>query len=462
MTSIVALFLLGPACGFVYVGSTKDSAPAPDSVPRSDTADTTEDTPRETADTRRPDTGVVVIGDTTGAGGGDTAVVIIPGDTSETEPDLPDDPTWMFLGDVVYDVAITLPDASITALNADPDAYVTGDITFDGTTLTNVGIKLKGRLGSFRTLSQKAGFKVSLDTFVEDQEYSGLDHFTFNNLVQDSSYVHQPAAYAVYRAFGIPAPRIGYVWITVNGTDYGLYENAEGYDNKFVDRTYGDDSGSLYNGDYYLAPDWSYYVFTDFDDSTWSQFELVAGTDVGMVDVQAVTSAIDTSYGTSSYYDTVGEVVDWDYHLLFWAVENWVGQYDGYTYNKNNYYVWFNPAVGGKAQILPWDHDWAFCTSTPLKRPYGRISDTCYDDATCQAGFLTAMSEVAAMFDPGTDANDALAADIEARIALLEPYIEADPRKETSASSIYSSQDQLLGWIANRSDKMRSAWGVAK
>ena len=50
------------------------------------------------------------------------------------------------------------------------------DLLLDGEhELQDVGVRLKGRLGSYRSLSQKAGFKVDTDTFVDGQTLLGLE-----------------------------------------------------------------------------------------------------------------------------------------------------------------------------------------------------------------------------------------------------------------------------------------------
>jgi hypothetical protein len=378
---------------------------------------------------------------------------------TETVPDAPDPSDYIYSIDMVHEVDITLSAESVAALGSDPFAYVTGDIDFDGTSFTNVGIHLKGRLGSYRALSGKAGFKVDLNHYVDGLEFYGETKFTFNNLVQDSSFVHQPAAYYVYRAMGLAAPRIGYAWITVNGSDYGIYEVSETFDDTFLARNFTDPDGNMYNGDYFLYPDWSSYILVDFEDATQDLFELTEGTDILLADVYAVTAAMDTYARTDDFFDEVGLLVNWDWHAHYLAVENWVGQYDGYSYNSNNYYVYFDPE-DGKAKLFPWDHDWAFYSSTPLHRPTGRLSAACVHDDECEAVFLDAVEDVCSTFDAGTAEDDALIDEIRTRIDLIDPYIEADPRKETSVASIHSSQATLLDWLENRSPSLRSVWGI--
>ena len=109
-------------------------------------------------------------------------------------------------------VEITLPPTSIGLLNADGRTYVpadvaitlpTGEVVFAGST----GVRLKGSVGSYRNLDGKAGFKVDLGQYDGSQALFGAQKFTFNNCVQDPSYVRQWATYEVLRQSGFPAPR---------------------------------------------------------------------------------------------------------------------------------------------------------------------------------------------------------------------------------------------------------------
>lgn len=58
--------------------------------------------------------------------------------------------------------------------------------------------------------------------------------------------------YLTYRlmgAFGVAAPLCSYVYITVNGEDWGLYLAVEAVEDSFLQRNYGNDYGELYKPD---------------------------------------------------------------------------------------------------------------------------------------------------------------------------------------------------------------------
>lgn len=360
----------------------------------------------------------------------------------------------LFTLDRVVSLDITLPDASVAALNADPYEYVEADIVIDGEEVPNVAIRLGGKYGSLRYLSQKAGFKIDIDRYDATRDWRGLERLVVKNMVQDYSFLHERIAFQVYEAMGVPAPRVGYLWVTVNGEAYGLYSNVEAMDDRFLARSYEDGRGNFYDGDYWLAEDWSTYQLLDFYPTTQDMMVLDEGEDVGHADVHAVTEAIRAASTGGDWMTDVGAVVDLEHHAAMMAVEFWVGQYDGYTNYTNNYRVYFDP-TDGLAKISPWDHDWAFYDSNPMTPQYGLLSRGCYNDAACYALFQEKVVELCATL-PGLD----LEAEVDRGIELLRPYIAEDPRKEISAETAGSYQRHLRTWVTSRYATLASAYGV--
>ena len=55
--------------------------------------------------------------------------------------------------------------------------------------------------------------------------------------------------YAMMNEFGVNSSECSYVYITVNGEDWGLYLAVEGVEEAFLERNYGSDYGELYKPD---------------------------------------------------------------------------------------------------------------------------------------------------------------------------------------------------------------------
>src|SRR5262245_23518563 len=67
------------------------------------------------------------------------------------------------------------------------DERVPARLVYDGVTLEDVGLRLKGGVGSARPLTEKAAFSIKTNEFVSGQRLHGLRRFTLDNEVQDPS-----------------------------------------------------------------------------------------------------------------------------------------------------------------------------------------------------------------------------------------------------------------------------------
>src|SRR5688572_20856321 len=182
-------------------------------------------------------------------------------ETVEGDDSDPDE--LLFDGSFVHQVAITLDQGEMDRLAVEPYTYVHGALTWDGYAFPDVGVRLKGKVGSFRDLYGKAGFKIDLGEWDAPERLGGLQQITLNNNVQDCSMIKTPIGYQVFEMAGSASPRVAYAWVRVNGEAYGLYTVPESADEAFLSRNFTDPSGNLYDGKYAFYGGWS-YTLIDF------------------------------------------------------------------------------------------------------------------------------------------------------------------------------------------------------
>jgi spore coat protein CotH len=364
-------------------------------------------------------------------------------------PEVPDPVDAVFAIEGVHTLEITLGQVLYDTLEADPYTHVETDVVFDGQSLTSVGLRIKGRYGSYRSLSQKSGFKIDLNRFHEGQTLYGLKHLNVNNLVQDAAQLHDRVSYNAYRSQGVPAPRVGYAWVTVDGEPYGLYGLVEDYDEQFLEKNFAEPDGNLYDGDYWLAEDWSYYVLVDFEPSTYTYFDQDAGTDVGLADIKGVVDQVSATCGGQDFDEAMDTVIDYDHWLRFYALEMWVGQWDGYNFNDNNFRIYFDPGRDGRMIMMPWDHDQPFYDDLWFNQPEGLLSSCCKADFGCRERFYSALDDVCLGLD-----TEALAQDLRDTAALINPYVQEDPRREISYDTALYYQDLTEDWVYDRCDEL--------
>ncbi|MGN0578177.1 MAG: CotH kinase family protein, partial [Ruminiclostridium sp.] len=122
----------------------------------------------------------------------------------------------------------------------------------DGEAFRNIAIRAKGNTSLStvsRMNSQRYSFKIEFDHYDSTKSYYGLDKLCLNNIIQDNTYMKDYLAYTLMAEMGADAPLCSYVYITVNGEDWGLYLAVEGVEESFLSRNYGSDYGELYKPD---------------------------------------------------------------------------------------------------------------------------------------------------------------------------------------------------------------------
>lgn len=375
-------------------------------------------------------------------------------DAGAQDPDLDG---WLFAPDVVHTIDLTLSPASTALLDADPYTHVSAGVSIDGEGLDEVGVRLRGKIGSFRTLSGKPKFEVDFNHFVADRRFYGLESISLNNAVVDCSFLKEPMALEVLRRAGVPASRSGFAWVRVNGADYGLYVLIETQDDRFTRRNWADGTGNLYDGKYVWYGGWS-YTLLDFNSGVDELYQLEEGVDVAWADIHGISEALSVGSTNGAYVETLDPVVDWDELHREIIGEQWTGQNDGYALDINNYRVYFDPETG-KASIIPWDYDYSFLNDSDWGMswhyPAGNLAYACFVDPTCAAAHAAMVAEVLPDLDP---------------VALTEAFnrmdeatwdaSQQDPRQECGAASVGPYRDAIRSWILGRGDYMRRFWGL--
>ncbi|MBQ7582490.1 MAG: CotH kinase family protein [Lachnospiraceae bacterium] len=158
----------------------------------------------------------------------------------------------LFDDSYVHTIDIAIDDWDAFLAQATSEEYVNADVTIDGETVKNVGIRGKGNT-SLTTVSQldsdRYSFKIEFDCYDSSGNYKGLDKLCLNNLIQDYTMMKDYVAYKLMNEFGVAAPLVSYCYITVNGEDWGLYLAVEAVEDSFLARNYGTNHGNLYKPD---------------------------------------------------------------------------------------------------------------------------------------------------------------------------------------------------------------------
>ena len=239
-----------------------------------------------------------------------------------------------------------------------PDAfnYYPAEVSIDGTSLGQVGVRTKGLVGSINPA--RPSLKVKLQEYQDENYYQDRKRFTFNNQTSDQARLSTCMAYYIFRQMGVPASRCNFAKMTVNEYPLGVYANVEPIKKPMLQRLFGDDSGNLYEGtvsDIRTGFSGRVEKKTNEDENDWSDFE-------------ALLAAVEAP--DDEFIERIGEVLDVDAFLRFTAASVLVGHWDSFSGNANNYYFYHDPGTQ-KFYFLPWGPDDTF--SNRNLAPNGRI-----------------------------------------------------------------------------------------
>lgn len=303
--------------------------------------------------------------------------------------------------------------------NASQKEYISADVTLNGTTVKNVGIKPKGN-SSLKAItenkdSNRYSFKIKFDKYVEGQTWMGLDELALNNNYSDATSMKEYLSYDIMNYIGVDAPLVSYANIRVNDKSWGFYLAVEVLDSSYLERTKNGE-GELYKPDSKMfgggimwnkpgeqpsnparsessassssspkqTPDTSSNVNEQKNDKD-KQFppDFEKGGGMKTDDATALKYTDDKESSYSSIFDNaetktdesdhkrvieaiknlnsgtdLEKYVDVDATLRYLAAHTAVVNLDSYSSNMgHNYYLYEN---NGQISMLPWDYNMAF------------------------------------------------------------------------------------------------------
>jgi len=221
-----------------------------------------------------------------------------------------------------------------------------------------IGFRLRGNTSRF---SQKKSFKVSFNTWTDGGNYHGIEKLNLNGEHNDPSIMRAKLMWDLLRKWGIPAPRANHVQVYINGNYYGLYINVEHIDEEFVDLRFRNKDGNMYKCLYpadldYLGSDPDLYKL---EENGRRVYELKRNEEAdNYSDLANFISKLNTSDDTT-FNCEIDQVFNTTDYLKVIAADVLCGNWDGYIYNKNNYYLYHNE-FSDRFEYLIYDVDNTF------------------------------------------------------------------------------------------------------
>jgi len=220
----------------------------------------------------------------------------------------------------------------------------------------NIGFRLRGNTS---LQAAKKSFKISFNTFAQGNKWQDLEKLNLNGSHNDPSMIRAALVWDVIRNANLPGARTSFVKLYFNNEYRGLYTNVEHIDENFADTYF---PGSQYSSQFKcLNPAPLDFISNNSNDYNFEQFgrrpydqkindytqdyrelaELISI--INNTSLAALPCALERKFNVDSY-------------LKYAAIDVLTGNWDGYAYNKNNYYLQLNRNTG-QFQFIPYDVD---------------------------------------------------------------------------------------------------------
>ncbi len=431
----------------------------------------------------------------------------------------------------VHSIDIVMDDWDSFVENCESEEYSSCAVVIDGESYKNIAIRAKGNTSLSQVAnygSDRYSFKLEFDHYSDATTYHGLDKLCLNNIIQDNTYMKDYLCYTMMNYAGVSSPLCSFAYITVNGEDWGLYLAVEAVEDSFLERNY-DSTGNLYkpdsmsmgggrgNGKDFDQDDFDFSKFdksntensgeNDTSDSTETSsknnfqppqmgnlgggkgdkggFGGMGSDDVKLIytddDFDSYENIFDSAKTdiTDSdktrlinslkvlNSDDAASTVDVDAVIKYFAVHNFVCNFDSYTGSMiHNYYLYENDGI---LSMIPWDYNLAFggfvggsdstsMINYPIDSPVsGGDTDSrpmlawIFADEEYTELYHEALSEfIANYFESGYFGEE-----IDRVTALISPYVEKDPTKFCTYDEFTEGAAALKEFCTLRAESVR-------
>jgi hypothetical protein len=119
------------------------------------------------------------------------------------------------------------------------DVDVPAQVSVDGTTYRDVGVHFRGMSSFMMTPpGSKRSLNLAIDFAHDDQRLMGYRTLNLLNANSDPTFTRALLYSEIARSY-LPAPKVNYLRVVINGENWGIYLNAEQFNSDFVRDRFG-------------------------------------------------------------------------------------------------------------------------------------------------------------------------------------------------------------------------------
>lgn len=278
----------------------------------------------------------------------------------------------------LYTFELNLPAASLAKIDADPTAeeYVEGSMTFEGQTISPIGIRYKGSIGAFvdclsgtnwaqpsgHKTCTKLSMKIKINWEDKDRTFYNLKKLQFHSQNNDESQMRDRLGYWLFREMEVPAPRAVHARVVINGEYVGLFSLVEQIDGRFTRHNFEDGKGNLYkevwplrdNGQPFPEKNYLEALKTNEDEDPTVEMISTFGQEIADTPFDELQPVI-------AKWMKIEEIIS--YAVVDRTIRNDDGAFHWYCSfggcASHNFY-WYEEPTQQTMHLIPWDLDNAF------------------------------------------------------------------------------------------------------
>ncbi|MEI7499605.1 MAG: CotH kinase family protein [Bacteroidota bacterium] len=231
------------------------------------------------------------------------------------------------------------------------DHYYMARFIFDDNekrdTLENVGFRLRGNTSRY---SKKKSFKISFNEYVSGRKYQGVKKINLNGEHNDPTMIREKLFYDIWKKAGMVERRTSFMKVYINNSYYGLYTNLEEMEKEWLTLVYQKNGGNLFKCSYPAD-----LVYHGTDQQTYKDLQNSTSTGGRVYELQTNKSQDDyarlvelittlNKQPVGTFAADISKILNVDHFLKALAIDVATGNWDDYSYNKNNYYMYENPS----------------------------------------------------------------------------------------------------------------------
>lgn len=352
----------------------------------------------------------------------------------------------LFSEDAITPLTLKLDRDAVSDLRHDPYSYVPAELVYQDLTW-EVAVRIKGS-STYSSIDDKPSLKVNVNYFVPGQEFMNVKKFNLHNQIYDPSMMSEVRSYRTLRAAGLPASRAGYVRLTINSEDYGLYTAVQAINDDFLEDWFDDPDGNLYeNG----GEDCDFTNKRCFEDEE---------TDEGNDDAFNALVA-DALLDGDAWEEAMRARLDWELFIRSMAMDALIAHWDGYAYDRSNYHIYHDPTADRWTFIpqsmdldygwRPWSYDSCGRYGVdPGNYTEGVLARKCLERPSCRSDYVAELLVLADAWEAADPVGQ-----VDELEALIADEVASDTHKYYSKSYFDRHVECVRAWVEQRPDEIR-------